>query len=187
MSVDAVSAVLRGNNGKAVEIAGRKGDKGVRAVVARLVLLTLAEHANKNGISWPSTSTIAEETGLSRAAVVRAITLLREQRLIARTRDYKSRRGGNSPTRFVILPKPDCLISEPVTGSVETLTGSEGTSTGSYLNATESDVSHESLEPSESLNRESQVLPDGRYDPADLIADLRKYKAGKRLDEAVAL
>lgn len=167
-----MSEVLRGNDGKGVVIVGKKGDKGVRATVARLVLLALAEHANKKGVAYPSTATIAEETGLSRAAVVRAMQLLRDQKLIE---PVSKTRGGRVGSSFTVLP--NCLISEPVTGSVETSTGSEGTSTGSVDASTDSDVSHE---PSLTLLNRHEP---GRYEP-DFDA-LREFVAGQRLNEAI--
>lgn len=52
---------------------------------ARLVLLVLADRANKNLHAWPSVTSISRDTGLGRRTVFRALQLLEEFGLIQRT------------------------------------------------------------------------------------------------------
>jgi hypothetical protein len=48
----------------------------------RDVLLVMADHANDDGVCWPSRALICWMTGLSEATVKRALTGLREKNLI---------------------------------------------------------------------------------------------------------
>lgn len=53
-----------------------------RSGTAKLVLLCLADHANKDGKSWPSITRIAERCNLSRRCVLSNISALEEDGLI---------------------------------------------------------------------------------------------------------
>jgi hypothetical protein len=48
----------------------------------RLVLLKLADHANAQGVCWPSVQYLAETTGMSTRTVIRSIASLREAGLV---------------------------------------------------------------------------------------------------------
>jgi len=52
----------------------------------KLVLLALADHADKHGLCWPSIARIEQRTSLSRSSVIRALAQLEKLRLIVRTR-----------------------------------------------------------------------------------------------------
>ena len=56
----------------------------------KLVLLALARHTNGSGLCWPSTSTLSDLTGLHNQTVSRAITRLRNRRLISRERRFNN-------------------------------------------------------------------------------------------------
>ena len=168
MSIDAVASVLRGNGGKAIAIPG---GEGVRPQPARLVLIVLAEHANPEGLSWPSTSTIAAQACLSRRSVIRALNLLLAERLI---RKLSSGRGGRVPSTYEVLPKcascnrfgrnSDCANCATMDGSVtapsEHATAPYWIPTAPSSDATEPPcVAHESLtgnrEPAVDLSPEA--------------------------------
>lgn len=76
----------------------------------RLVLLAIAEHANDSGRCWPSTSRLAEMTGLDIRSIRRSVT-----RLIALGELEADRRGGKarSSKYRILLPilgrKQPCL------------------------------------------------------------------------------
>jgi hypothetical protein len=76
VSVDAVSWVLRGGpDGGALPIAICTGDEvGERSV--RLVLLVVAEHANRDHLAWPAVATIARESGQPARLVKRCLRVL---------------------------------------------------------------------------------------------------------------
>lgn len=61
----------------------------------KIVLLALAEHADKGGLAYPGYGRIARLTGLHRSTVIRAITVLEEDGVIkverTTTRDGKTR------------------------------------------------------------------------------------------------
>lgn len=50
----------------------------------KLVLCMIVSHANGRGLAWPSVPTLVRETGLSRAAVYRALSALESADLIVR-------------------------------------------------------------------------------------------------------
>lgn len=52
------------------------------SIGARFVLVALADHADADGISFPSQETLADETGMQRSAVRKALTALEAARLI---------------------------------------------------------------------------------------------------------
>jgi DNA-binding transcriptional MocR family regulator len=84
---------------------------------AKLVLLALADHADSNGLCWPSISRIEQRTGLSRSSVIRALADLEERRLIARTRRGPTSNSYTLPSVTVTPEKcqPDTSGSVTVT------------------------------------------------------------------------
>lgn len=50
--------------------------------MARFVLVTLACHANRDGVAWPSVTTLADETGLARRSVITSLGVLEAAALV---------------------------------------------------------------------------------------------------------
>lgn len=96
MSLDALDWVMRGGpDDGAVEIpAGQSPHVGVLA--CRLVLITLAEHADVRWCAWPSQRTIARETGLERRQVQAALHVLEQLRLIVEVQPAVPRSRGTT-------------------------------------------------------------------------------------------
>ena len=80
-------------------LRGGVGALGLSAHEA-LVLLKLMDHAGGDGIAWPSQLTIAEDLGMGRATVQRALVRLVEVGAIA---EHEPGRSGRA-TRYRILP-----------------------------------------------------------------------------------
>lgn len=84
------------------------------------VLLVLLAHANRNGLAWPSVSTIAAETGMTERSVWRAIAGLVGKGLVMRAGRqmvfYKGRRV--FVIRYRVLPER----GDPLTGRADPLT-----------------------------------------------------------------
>jgi DNA-binding transcriptional MocR family regulator len=74
--------------------------------IDRLVLLSLANHTNPEGLCWPSLRRISEETGLSRSTVKRAINDLASGRFVVRERSGGSGPGDTAVYRVL----PDVLV-----------------------------------------------------------------------------
>lgn len=53
--------------------------------IAKLVWLAIASRANPEGVAWPSRQTVADETGVSKASVARALPELRSAGLLTWT------------------------------------------------------------------------------------------------------
>ena len=70
---------------------------------AKCVLLTLWLHSNEFGESWPSTSTLARETGYSRRTVCAALATLERLRLIQRQRRRREGTRKFQSTRYRLL------------------------------------------------------------------------------------
>lgn len=64
----------------------------------RLVLLSLANHANENGQSWPSVRTIAKEANVTERAVQRSLASMRRQKLI--TVEFQGAPDKRIPDRY---------------------------------------------------------------------------------------
>ena|ERR1700676_1484656 len=115
MSCEAVKWVLR--NSKA------KGS-------ARLVLLSIAEHADRNGErAWPSIATISRETGVHRASVFRSLIVLVQ---IGEVEMVRSGGGRHSQTNHYRLKLVSPQLALPMPGRVAWCDGSHG-ATGSQL------------------------------------------------------
>jgi hypothetical protein len=89
VSIQAIAAVL--------EMA----DKPATPIL-RLVLISLANHANADGLCWPSHGRICDETGLSRSTVIRSIKELDTARFIVR--ETKGGEGPRNTAIYRILP-----------------------------------------------------------------------------------
>jgi hypothetical protein len=70
--------------------------------ILRLVLISLANHANADGLCWPSHGRICDETGLSRSTVIRSIKELDSGRFIAR--ETKGGAGPRDTALYRVLP-----------------------------------------------------------------------------------
>lgn len=80
---------------------------------AKLVLLALADHADGNGMCWPSLARLEQRTSLSRSSVIRALADLESRRLIVRTRRGQTSNCYHLPSVTVTLPgvtmtPPEC-------------------------------------------------------------------------------
>ena len=80
-------------------LRGGIGDLGLTAHEA-LVLLKLMDHAGPDGIAWPSQLTIADDLGVARATVQRALTRLLELGAVV---EHEPGRSGRA-TRYRIVP-----------------------------------------------------------------------------------
>lgn len=107
--------------GYAVQKVDTDGD-----VLAKLVLLILADYANSEGKAWPALETLVKETGRSLASVKRARAKLVDLGLIVESGDqgYTLKyRGDQRPKVYDILPMVDmperpARIVEPVRKAV---------------------------------------------------------------------
>jgi DNA-binding Lrp family transcriptional regulator len=107
MSFEAVSYVLRGRDGRCVEVRGDGKHVGKHAVFT--VLIVLAEHSDPWGRgACPSQRTIADETGLDRRQVQHALRQLEADQIITqiapavprqRGTTYNIRLGGDTPAQ----------------------------------------------------------------------------------------
>jgi hypothetical protein len=92
----------------------------VRPASAKLTLVALADHANKDAEAWPSVKALCVKTSLDRKTVISAIQILEIKRCVAdtgkrmgRTAQIKVYRVGNDPEfgtvpfseRYRILPE----------------------------------------------------------------------------------
>lgn len=59
----------------------------------RSVYMALCDHANKDGVCYPSLSTIGEESGISRRSVIRIIKQLEELGLITKLERFENGNG----------------------------------------------------------------------------------------------
>lgn len=94
--------------------------RGVRGIspTARLVLFGLAQYAGPDGLCHPSQDTLADDLGLSRKSVMRAMTELKNGGLIATAR--RCRKNGSRTSDQISLlyftpaetPEPDARLAE---------------------------------------------------------------------------
>lgn len=100
-------------------------DKGLNSS-EQLVLLALADRANKSGVCWPSIPTISDDTHLNRKTVIRCINVLEYRGLvvIAKTHGDSNRYQLQKPPAD-IQPILDCTEGAPivVNGVVPNLPG----------------------------------------------------------------
>lgn len=68
------------------------------------VYIYLADRANKDGICWPSISTIAKDLKFSESTTRRAINDLRKAGLVCTEQRYRDN-GGNSSLRYSLIKK----------------------------------------------------------------------------------
>ena len=105
MSYKMVSAILRGGeNGSAIPIAPHPTHK-VSIDKMRLVLISYAEHANPDRISWPGTKTVARETGIGTTTVGLCRDELVRQNLLELVSAGKG--GFGVTNRYFVLPNHD--------------------------------------------------------------------------------
>jgi hypothetical protein len=93
---------------------------------ARLVLLSLADHADDAGECWPSQATIADRTGLSVRAVRKYLAELEDKGLIVR-RIRATRAGRTSDAIRLTLPPAQCATGmetsqQPAPGAAKSIT-----------------------------------------------------------------
>ena len=73
-----------------------------------LVYMALVLHSDQNRSCWPSQSTIAKRTGLSRQTVIRSLRALEAAGLVARTH-----RGGRAVKAYQLRKPMDCANVNP--------------------------------------------------------------------------
>jgi len=69
----------------------------------KLVMLCVADMANKDGVCWPSVATIAKRCNLHRRSVLRHLKALAEAKHIAISHQFKD--GKKAPSHYQILQK----------------------------------------------------------------------------------
>lgn len=67
----------------------------------RLLLLALANNANKKGICWPGSVSLASDAGMSRSTVFRSLKVLEKQNLVQRR--TRKRRNGSLTSNVYVL------------------------------------------------------------------------------------
>lgn len=72
-----------------------------RPATERFVLVTLAEHADDDGVCWPGVERLAERTGFNRATVLRALARLEVDGLVSRQDRFVS--GGRQTSNLYVL------------------------------------------------------------------------------------
>jgi len=161
----------------------------------RIVLVKLADNANDEGICWPSLDRIAEQTGLHRASVIRAVNLLEENGLLTRRHrhDETGRQqsnlyhlyGGGSPQATLPYDQGEGRHRRPP----RVATGDGGGSPQATQNRKKEPSEEPSLGPSaqnvlQLPLTQHETHPDGREANAhDLVAvyvDLVQSKGAKR-------
>jgi len=74
----------------------------ITSPTARLVLLCLADHADEDGVCWPSQARIARKTGLSERAVRDALKVLDTDGLGLISRESRNRGAERTSDRIVL-------------------------------------------------------------------------------------
>lgn len=82
-------------------LQGQRAKLGLKPSALQ-VAHAIAHRANANMQAWPSLTTLAEDTGLHRATVARALCALEDAGLIQRER-RRRKDGGNTSTRYRIV------------------------------------------------------------------------------------
>jgi hypothetical protein len=94
-----------------------------RTSTEKLVLLILANHADKRGFCWPSFATIAKESSLYRRSVIRTVAKLEQDGLLRRERRFPSNGyhllvSVGHQTKKVLVTKKASLVSLGVNAGV---------------------------------------------------------------------
>jgi len=79
----------------------RVWDTPIKSHAAKLVLLALADNANREGFCWPSIATIAKKCSLSERCVSLKIAELESLGLV------KTYRKSGTSNRYVVRPTPE--------------------------------------------------------------------------------
>lgn len=99
---------------------------------AKLVLLSLADHANKSGYCWPSIARLSKRTGLSRATIFRSIETLTGLGLVAQAYEQgkvnkynlilpvSSCDQSHGDTSIMVIPDPSHIETPPVSSCDQT-------------------------------------------------------------------
>ena len=129
MSVAATTWVLRGGpDGGGIVIDAKPGD-GVSALTCWAVLVVLADHANRDHLSWPALATIAACVRADTRTVRRALRVLERSGLIATVTPGGGR--NRSAVYRLAVGNPDGAVR---VSSSETRTSERETRTGGPLN-----------------------------------------------------
>ena len=128
-----------------------------------LVLLAMADHANENGICWPSIATLAKKARLSERQVQRVIKDLVEAGLVVLDRGT----GPNGVNTYKVLVRGDKMtpLKSRRGGDIEAGGGDMGVTGGVTLASPKP-----SLEP-------SYIEPSSGNDPTNFLE--RRYKRAK--------
>jgi hypothetical protein len=121
--------------------------------LAKLVLLALADHADRTGQCWPGVDRIAKVTGMHRASVFRAIDALELARLVVR----EQRPGQSNWYRLAV--KEGCRTERPEVSQPATIP------------VAQSDTTRRTVRPEPSMNHQE---PSG---------NLEKRKRATRMSE----
>ena len=150
----------------------------------RLVLLSLANHANEHGQSWPSVRTIAKEANVTERAVQRSLASMRRQGLI--TVEFQGAPDKRIPDRY--RPNLYRVVrgdADDTPGEIRGDAGGQSGVTPVTFRGDASDtqsISEPNTDPSAAAPLASQGRPDTRL--ADDTVELGKTQA-RRLRSAL--
>lgn len=83
---------------------------------AKAVLIALADHANMDDECWPSHATLANDTGLARSTVIKALAALRAQGLIEWHNRYQKAGDKSSNLYRLLRGSPTAGQGSPTVG-----------------------------------------------------------------------
>ncbi len=107
-------------------------EQNVSVPSAKLVLLSLADHANVTGYCWPSIARLSKRTGLSRATIFRSIETLTGLGLVAQAYEQgkvnkynlilpvSSCDQSHGDTSIMVIPDPSQIETTPVSSCDQT-------------------------------------------------------------------
>lgn len=158
----------------------------------RLVLLSIANHANRYGLeAYPGWQTITEETGLSRATVARCISELRRAGVLRVEKAQK--RGGDGRFSVTVYGLELPGLATPPESQNETPTGSHhetapGLKPSLKPGLIDDDRNHIDKEPSREQSAPSLIAcSDDDHDPIRIGPDaFRCGRCGRSLEVASA-
>jgi len=90
---------------------------GPRDQTQAFVMLSLADHADQDGVSWPSIDTIAHEARTSRSSAIRALSSLVDAGWLLKSKRHHNKTGSQLSNRYRInLVRLERLASEAALG-----------------------------------------------------------------------
>lgn len=139
MSVEAITAVWR------LDLDGLGAD--VSAAAAALVLVNLADRADRDGVCWPSQARVARDTNLGLRTVTRVVAALRERGLVEVEPCYRGGRRRSNRYRLTFAGPVDKSLPPTRQGGVL----APAYTPGWRSDTRQGGVAEPSLEPSKEL------------------------------------